>query len=186
LPLFLVPFLPFPLILFPSHFSSICQYPVFVPYPFPQSLWANKTLCWELGLGILSRHFPFGSLCFCSSSQPDNQLCQIYLAFFSTLDHFKLDICCLKVPNSLFLFFFLFFITYFPQLHFQCYPKSLPYPPPHFPTNPFPFFWPWRSPVLGHIKFASPMGISFQGWPTRPSFDTYVARVKSSRVLVSS
>ena len=22
--------------------------------------------------------------------------------------------------------------------------------------------WPWRSPVLGHIKFASPMGLSFQ------------------------
>jgi hypothetical protein len=65
-----------------------------------------------------------------------------------------------------FLFFFLFFlkiiffITYFPQLHFQCYPKS---PPsfPHSPTHPFPFFWPWRSPVLGHIKFVCPMGLSF-------------------------
>jgi hypothetical protein len=31
----------------------------------------------------------------------------------------------------------------------------LPYPPT-------PTFWPWRSPVLGHIKFASPMGLSFQ------------------------
>jgi hypothetical protein len=57
-------------------------------------------------------------------------------------------------------FFFIFFITYFPQLHFQCYPKSPPYPPPHFPTHPFPFFWPWRSPVLGHIQFACPMGLS--------------------------
>jgi hypothetical protein len=27
-------------------------------------------------------------------------------------------------------FFFNFFITYFPQLHFQCYPKSPPYPSP--------------------------------------------------------
>ena len=62
----------------------------------------------------------------------------------------------------LFLFLKIFFIiTYFPQLHFQCYPKSPPYPPPHFPTHPFPFFWPWRSPVLGHIKFACPMGLSF-------------------------
>jgi hypothetical protein len=26
--------------------------------------------------------------------------------------------------------FFIFFITYFPQLHFQCYPKSPPYTPP--------------------------------------------------------
>jgi hypothetical protein len=81
-------------------------------------------------------------------------------------------------------FFKIFFITYFPQLHFQCYPKSPPYPPPHFPTHPFPFFWPWRSPVLGHIQFACPMGLSFQWWLTRPSFDTYAARVKSSRVLV--
>ena len=55
----------------------------------------------------------------------------------------------------------------------------LPYPPT--PTS-----WPWRSPVLGHIKFASPMGLSFQRWPTRPSFDTYEAKDKSSRVLVSS
>jgi hypothetical protein len=28
-----------------------------------------------------------------------------------------------------FLFLKIFFITYFPQLHFQCYPKSPPYPP---------------------------------------------------------
>jgi superfamily II DNA/RNA helicase len=54
------------------------------------------------------------------------------------------------------------FITYFPQLHFQCYPKSPPYPPPHFPTHPFPFLWPWCTSVLGHIKFACPMGLSFQ------------------------
>jgi hypothetical protein len=30
------------------------------------------------------------------------------------------------------------------------------------------------------------MGLSFQWWPTRPSFDTHAARVKSSGVLVSS
>jgi hypothetical protein len=47
-------------------------------------------------------------------------------------------------------------------------------------------FWPWRSPVLGHIKFACPKGLSFHWWPTRPSFDTYAARDKSSGVLVSS
>jgi hypothetical protein len=28
------------------------------------------------------------------------------------------------------LYFIYIFITYFPQLHFQCYPKSPPYPPP--------------------------------------------------------
>jgi hypothetical protein len=65
-----------------------------------------------------------------------------------------------------------FLIRYFPLLHFQCYPKSPPYPPPTIPYPPTPPFWPWRSPVLGHIKFASPMGLSFQRWLTRPSFDT--------------
>jgi hypothetical protein len=54
------------------------------------------------------------------------------------------------------------------------------------PYPPTPTFWPWGSPVLGHIKFASPMGLSLQWWPTRPTFDTYAARDKSSGVLVSS
>jgi hypothetical protein len=80
----------------------------------------------------------------------------------------------------------LFFIRYFPHLHFQCYPKSPPYPPLQLPYPPTPTFWSWCSPVLGHIKFACPMGLSFQWWQTRPSFDTYAARVKSSGVLVSS
>ena len=61
-----------------------------------------------------------------------------------------------------------------------------PIPTPPIPYPPTPPFWPWRSPVLGHIKFASPMGLSLQWWPTRPSFDTYAAKDKSSRVLVSS
>jgi hypothetical protein len=38
-------------------------------------------------------------------------------------------------------FIFNIFITYFPQLHFQCYPKSPPYTSPHFPTHPFTFFF---------------------------------------------
>jgi hypothetical protein len=80
---------------------------------------------------------------------------------------------------------YLFIIRYFPHLHFQCYPKSPPYPLP-LPYPPTPTFWPWRSPVLRHIEFASPMGRSFHWRPTRPSFDTYAARVKSSRVLISS
>ena len=84
-------------------------------------------------------------------------------------------------------FAYSFFIRYFPHLHFQCYPKGPPYPPPPpIPYPPTPPFWPWRSPVLGHIKFACQMGLSFQWWPTRPSFDTYAAKDKSSGVLVSS
>jgi hypothetical protein len=50
--------------------------------------------------------------------------------------------------NMRLLFLFLFFIRYFPRLHFQCYPKSSHTHPP----NPLPTpFWPCRSPVLGHI-----------------------------------
>jgi hypothetical protein len=102
---------------------------------------------------------------------------------------------CISKPSSasvtVYLVFFILslfyiFIRYFPHLHFQCYPKSPPYPPPPLPYPPTCTLWPWHSPVLGHIKFASPMGFSFQWWPTRPSFDTYAARVKSSGVLINS
>jgi hypothetical protein len=40
-------------------------------------------------------------------------------------------------------FIYLFFlIRYFPRLHFQCYPKGPPYPPPQSPTHPLPLFGP--------------------------------------------
>ena len=71
-----------------------------------------------------------------------------------------------------------FLIRYFLQLYFQCYLKSSRYPPT-------PTFWPWSLPVLRHIKFARPMGFSFQWWPTRPSSDTYAAR-DTGVVLVSA
>jgi hypothetical protein len=37
-------------------------------------------------------------------------------------------------------------------------PHTLPHPLPYPPT---PTSWPWGSPVLRHIKFAQPMGLSF-------------------------
>jgi hypothetical protein len=77
-------------------------------------------------------------------------------------------------------FLFLFLIRYFLHLHFKCYPKSPPDPPPQLPYPPTPTSWPWRSPVLRHIKFARPRGLSSQWWPTRPSSDTYAARDTSS------
>jgi hypothetical protein len=83
------------------------------------------------------------------------------------------------------LFIYLFIYLYFLLGIFLIYiSNAIPKVPHTLPTTPT--FWPWRSPVLGHIKLASPMGLSFQWLPTRPSFDTYAARVKSSGVLVSS
>jgi hypothetical protein len=50
------------------------------------------------------------------------------------------------------IFFFIYlFITYFPQLHFQCYPKSPPYPPP-LPYLPIPIFLALAFPCTGAYK----------------------------------
>jgi hypothetical protein len=76
-------------------------------------------------------------------------------------------------------FFYFILIRYFLHLYFQWYPQSPPYP--HSPTPPIPTSWPWHSPVLRHIKFTRPMGLSIHWWPTRPSSDTYAARDISSR-----
>ena len=83
-----------------------------------------------------------------------------------------------KLFSVFFYYYYEYFIRYFLHLHFQCYPKSLPYPP--LPYPPTPTSWPWLSLVLRHIKFARPMGLSFHWWLTRPSSDTYAARDTSS------
>jgi hypothetical protein len=54
-----------------------------------------------------------------------------------------------------FFFFFFFKLDIFLIYISNAIPKVPRYPPT-------PTFWPWRSPVLGHIKFACPMGLSFQ------------------------
>ena len=62
---------------------------------------------------------------------------------------------CPHFLNWSFFFTHIFFIRYFLHLHFKCYPKSPLYPPPTLLTYPLtPTSWSWRSPVLGHIKFA--------------------------------
>jgi hypothetical protein len=82
---------------------------------------------------------------------------------------------------------FIIIIRYFLYIHFECYPESSLYPPSALlPYPPTPPSWPWHSPVLGHIKFAIPRGLSSQWWPTRPSSATYAARDMTSGVLVSS
>jgi hypothetical protein len=87
----------------------------------------------------------------------------------------------LAFPQSWLHIFFLFFLRYFLYLHFKCHPKSSLYTPPALlPSPPTPTSWPWHFPVLGHIKFARPRGLSSQWWLTRPSPATYAARDMSS------
>ena len=57
---------------------------------------------------------------------------------------------------------------------------KVPHTLPPLPYPPTPTSWPWRSPVLRHIKFAWTMGLSFQWWPTRSYSDSYAAREASS------
>jgi hypothetical protein len=85
----------------------------------------------------------------------------------------------------------LLFYEIFSSFTFQMLsPKPLNPPPTLLPNPPTPASWPWCSPVLRHIKFARPRGLSSQWWPSRPFSATYAARDMSSgrgtRVLVSS
>jgi hypothetical protein len=58
---------------------------------------------------------------------------------------------------------FFIIIRYFLYIYFKCYPEiSLYHPPTLLPYPPTPTSWPWLFPVLGHIKFAIPMGFSSQ------------------------
>jgi hypothetical protein len=123
----------------------------------------------------------------------------IFFLFFSciilwfTLPGETKSICYLvkkkKKAAIFYIYLFIFNIFYyyiFSSITFRMLSQKSPIPSPPLPYPPIPNFWPWHSSVLGHIKFACLLGHSFQWWPTRPSFDTYAARVKSSRELVSS
>ena len=142
----------------------------------------------SIGYRIGKNHFPICWLPFCPI---DSALCLTdTLPFFFDIPFGVLfrkwtsGPMCLKLFPTFSTFFFnvqnyYFLIRYFLHLHFQCYPKSPPYP--LLPYQPTPTSWPWHSPVLRQIKFARLMGLSFQWWPTRPSSNTYAARELSSR-----
>jgi hypothetical protein len=54
-----------------------------------------------------------------------------------------------------------FFIRYFLHLLFKCYPESPHIPSPRLASLPtHSTSWTWCSPVLGHIKFVRPRGLS--------------------------
>jgi hypothetical protein len=61
--------------------------------------------------------------------------------------------------------------------------QKFPISSPLLPYPPTSTSWPWHSPVLGHIKFAIPRGLSSQWWPTRPSSTT---ETRALGVLISS
>jgi hypothetical protein len=63
--------------------------------------------------------------------------------------------------KTIFSLFMLLFLRIFLIYISNAIPK-VPHTHPPLPYPPTPPFWPWHSPVLGHIKFASPMDLSFQ------------------------
>jgi hypothetical protein len=69
-----------------------------------------------------------------------------------------------KNRENIFIYLFIYlFIRYFLHLHFKFYPESPLYSPPTLlPYPPIPTSWPWYSPVLRHIMFAIPRGLSSQ------------------------
>ena len=81
---------------------------------------------------------------------------------------------------SYFLGFFLIFLLGIFLIYISNAIPKFPNTLPLTPLPATPTFWHWRTPVLTHIKFARPMGLSFHWWPTRPSSDTYAARDTSS------
>jgi hypothetical protein len=95
-------------------------------------------------------------------------------------------VSCVRISLSFYFSFLFYLLGIFLLYISNAIPKVPHTHPPPIPYPLTPPFWPWRSPVLGHIKFASPKGLSLQWWPTRPSFDAYAARDKSFGVLVSS
>ena len=61
--------------------------------------------------------------------------------------------------------------------------SPIPSPPHTLPYPPTPNFWPWHSPAY---KVCKSNGLLFPLMATRPSFDTYADRDKSSGILASS
>jgi hypothetical protein len=102
------------------------------------------------------------------------------LKFWETTQRHEIFCTVLRVSVSLSFFFYHFLKLGIFFIYISNAIPKVPHPPP-LPYPPTPTSWPWSSPVLRHIKFARPMGLSFHWWQTRPSSDTYAARDKSSR-----
>ena len=69
--------------------------------------------------------------------------------FGENLVHYK------KLQKDFFYFYFFSSFT-FQMLSWKSYPHPRGLQPALFPNPPTPAFWPWHSPVLGHIIFTRP------------------------------
>jgi hypothetical protein len=58
--------------------------------------------------------------------------------------------------------FYIFLLCIFLNYISNAIPK-VPHTLPPTPLPPIPTFWPWHSPVLGHIKFQCPITLSSDG-----------------------
>ena len=96
---------------------------------------------------------------------PNDSPCQVAYWFCVCL-----FVCLFVIGRHLFFFnfllciFFIYISNGIPKVPYTLPPALLSFPPT--PTS-----WPWHSPVLGHIKFAIPRGLSSQRWLTRPSYE---------------
>ena len=106
----------------------------------------------------------------------------VWVSLHSTFSNFMLlSHIHFQESYNVIIIIFKFFIRYFkiytlnatPKVSFNLPPDLLPYPPT--PTS-----WPWNIPVLGHIKFARPRGLSSQYWLTRQSSAKYAVRDMTS------
>jgi hypothetical protein len=79
----------------------------------------------------------------------------------SHTDHFTSYSISFFNAIKFFLFLNIFLLRIFLNYISNAIPK-VPHTPPPTPLPTHSQFWPWRSPVLRHIKFACPMGLSFQ------------------------
>jgi hypothetical protein len=72
-----------------------------------------------------------------------------------TVEQYRFSQIVFPLPFFLIDIFFIYISNAILKVPYTLPPTLLPYPP--IPTS-----WPWRSPVLGHIKFARPRGLSSQ------------------------
>ena len=105
---------------------------------------------------------------------PNDSPCQVAYWFCVCL-----FVCLFVIGRHLIFFNFLLGIFF---IYISNGILKVPYtlPPALLSFPPTPTSWPWHSPVLGHIKFARPKGLSSQWGSTRPSSATYAARDTSS------